>query len=137
MGALGEDPSEFDQVREPLMEYWAPQDSLTEALVNRLARLMWRLERLEARQERYGTRHVKARQVGEAACAKAVDPQLESILDHLDALQEALQARLVTSQPDPRRVAPVRRHRYNPGKTNLPESKPGGRRALRSRSGPG
>jgi hypothetical protein len=93
MGALGEDPSEFDQVRERLMEYWAPQDPLTEALVNRLARLMWRLERLEARQERYGTRYVKARQVGEAARAKAVDPQLESILDHLDALQEALQAR--------------------------------------------
>jgi hypothetical protein len=51
MLALGEDPQEFDNLRQELMTTYGPGDSLWETQIDHLARLYWRCERLERAQE--------------------------------------------------------------------------------------
>lgn len=46
MKELGEDPQEFEKVRQALWEAFGPQDSFEEMLVNDLAELRWRRQRL-------------------------------------------------------------------------------------------
>jgi hypothetical protein len=51
MRALGEDPEEFDDLKQELMTTYGPGDALWERQVDDLARLYWRRERLERAQE--------------------------------------------------------------------------------------
>jgi hypothetical protein len=51
MLALGEDPEEFDSLKQELMTAYGPGDALWEKQVDDLARLYWRRQRLERAQE--------------------------------------------------------------------------------------
>jgi hypothetical protein len=51
MLALGEDPEEFESLKQELMSAYGPGDALWERQVDDLARLYWRRERLERAQE--------------------------------------------------------------------------------------
>jgi hypothetical protein len=51
MLALGEDPEEFDNLKQELMTAYGPGDPLWEKQIDDLARLYWRRERLERAQE--------------------------------------------------------------------------------------
>jgi hypothetical protein len=51
MLALGEDPEEFDNLKQELMSAYGPGDALWERQIDDLARLYWRRERLERAQE--------------------------------------------------------------------------------------
>jgi hypothetical protein len=51
MRALGEDPEEFDNLRQELMTAYGPGDALWETQIDDLARLYWRRQRLERAQE--------------------------------------------------------------------------------------
>ena len=51
MRALGEDPQEFDNLKQELMTTYGPGDALWETQIDDLARLYWRRQRLERAQE--------------------------------------------------------------------------------------
>jgi hypothetical protein len=51
MLALGEDPQEFEDLKQELMTAYGPGDALWERQIDDLARLYWRRERLERAQE--------------------------------------------------------------------------------------
>jgi hypothetical protein len=51
MLALGEDPQEFENLKQELMTTYGPGDALWERRIDDLARLYWRRERLERAQE--------------------------------------------------------------------------------------
>jgi hypothetical protein len=51
MLALGEDPQEFEDLKQELMTAYGPGDALWEKQIDDLARLYWRRERLERAQE--------------------------------------------------------------------------------------
>jgi hypothetical protein len=51
MLALGEDPQEFDDLKQELMTTYGPGDALWEKQIDDLARLYWRRQRLERAQE--------------------------------------------------------------------------------------
>jgi hypothetical protein len=49
--ALGEDPQEFDDLKQELMTTYGPGDALWEKQIDDVARLYWRHQRLERAQE--------------------------------------------------------------------------------------
>jgi len=51
MLALGENPMEFDQLLESLLDTWQPANGFEMALVERLARTLWRMHRSDRIQE--------------------------------------------------------------------------------------
>jgi hypothetical protein len=51
MRALGEDPEEFDNLKQELMTAYGPGDALWETQIDDLAKLYWRRQRLERAQE--------------------------------------------------------------------------------------
>jgi hypothetical protein len=59
MLALGEDPWEFDEFLDSLIETWRPANGFEMALVHRLARTLWRMERGERIQDSLAAERVR------------------------------------------------------------------------------
>jgi hypothetical protein len=59
MLALGEDPREFQELLDSLVDTWQPANGYELALVKRLARILWRMERSDRIQESVGLRRVE------------------------------------------------------------------------------
>jgi len=57
--ALGEDPAELDALIEATLEEWRPPNAFQARLAERLARLLWRMERAERMQESLAARQMQ------------------------------------------------------------------------------
>lgn len=59
MLALGEDPAHFDQLLDSLVDTWQPANGFEMALVERLARTLWRMDRSDRIQEAVAARQAQ------------------------------------------------------------------------------
>ena len=79
--ALGEDPAELAALIESAHEDWRPANAFQARLAERLARLLWRMERAERIQESLATqpveRHEKHRQAVAEALRREATPQVD------------------------------------------------------------
>ena len=95
--ALGEDPAELAALIESAHEDWRPANDFQARIAERLARLLWRMERAERIQESLATqpveRHEKHRQAVAEALRREATPQVD-ILYTLG--QDAADARYYT-----------------------------------------
>jgi hypothetical protein len=86
--ALGEDPVEFETLRQKLLAAEGPSDDpLWTAQIDDLARLYWRRQRIERAWEILGVRQTQA---GEPAALVAVLPEGDRLLGQLDAVDRAI-----------------------------------------------
>ncbi len=59
LAALGEDPAEFERRLHSLIDTWEPANALEMGLVMRLARALWRMERLDRIEESLAVKHLE------------------------------------------------------------------------------
>lgn len=88
---LGEDPEEFGRLFQSLHNAWQPTDDGQQALVKRLARLLWRLDRADRIQESMAVCQVANLERGAARQAQQHAAQRERIISVLGDLQHALE----------------------------------------------
>ena len=88
MVALGEDPREFDLYEQNLLADWLPRDTFQEALVRRIARNSWRLDRLRRVQESTSVREVEKLELDRQVKAENHARHIQSVVAALKELQE-------------------------------------------------
>jgi hypothetical protein len=122
MLALGEDPQEFDDLKQDLMLTYGPAEPLWEKQIDDLARLYWRRQRLERAQEGMMRRallaveewqHRRQQEIAGAtfnaskpemlkvSMSESTDPgaRLRKILSYLEAIREQAKQRAFRSRP--------------------------------------
>ena len=85
---LGEDPDEFDRYEQALFHKWQPSDAFEEALVRRIARNSWRVDRAARIQENTMVHEVATLERDRAAQAQKRARHTQAVLS---ALHELLQ----------------------------------------------
>ena len=85
---LGEDPDEFDRYEQALFQKWQPSDAFEEALVRRIARNSWRVDRAARIQENTMAHEVVTLERDRAIKAENHDRHMQGILSALNELLE-------------------------------------------------
>ena len=95
--ALGEDPAELAALIESAHEDWRPANAFQARIAERLARLLWRMERAERIQESLATQPVERHEKHRQAVAEALRRETMPQVDILYTLREdAADARYYT-----------------------------------------
>jgi hypothetical protein len=98
---LGEDPKDFEKLRESLHATWQPANELEERLVKRLARAIWRTERHDRLQESMAVRQVSEMTSHVDRLVEDVCSEYDQKVGHLEWLLESLaHHRFVTGAED-------------------------------------
>ncbi len=85
---LGEDPDEFERYEQALFQKWQPSDAFEEALVRRIARNSWRVDRAARVQENTMVHEVVSLERDRAAKAENHARHVQGILAALHELLE-------------------------------------------------
>ena len=88
MRALGEDPAELAALIDATHEDWRPANAFQARIAERLARLLWRMERAERLQESLAAQPVQRQEKHRQAVAEALRRQTMPQLDILELLRE-------------------------------------------------
>ena len=86
MAAMGEDPMEFESRLQSLIETWDPVNALEMGLVMRLARALWRMERLDRMEESLAVKHLERAREGKQREKAILCMSLYQKMERLKAL---------------------------------------------------
>jgi len=100
LSALGEDPQEFEALRQQLQETWRPGNRFEEELVGRLVRALWRMNRAHRVQEGLVAREHQKQVQARAAERNRDAEHLQTALARLEALALASQDPYFVTRPE-------------------------------------
>jgi len=93
MAVLGEDEADFKRLEADLIAYWRPAGAFRERLVRRLARTLWRLERVDKAESGETVRQLEALEAGCDSQARQVDAQVGPVVADLERLLDRVRRR--------------------------------------------